>query len=113
MQVSDILKINYSLIEYTNIYSLTPLAVKQNRTTNFYISSSFAFELNYGSGVEYFCQYGYNSSNLVSPAIIENQKFSCSIVLLIEGKAKISISMKTQGIKKRMTDDEIFNVVSK
>jgi len=87
--------------------------MKLNRTTNFYVSTSFGFNLDYGLDVQYFCHYGYNNTNFTSSAMIDDGKFTCSILLQTEGKVKIGIVMKSQGIEKRITNFEIFNVVSK
>jgi hypothetical protein len=54
-----------------------------------------------------------NSSSEESIATVSNGRFSCSVLLLDEGKALIHISMKSKGIKKKLTNDEVFNVVSK
>jgi hypothetical protein len=89
------------------------LAVKQNRTTSFSVSTSFVDNFGLGSNFEYFCNYGVNSTSEESIATVSNGRFSCSVILLNEGKSLIHISMKTKGIKKKLTNDELFNVVSK
>jgi hypothetical protein len=95
------------------VFSLSPLAVKLNRTTPFFVSTSFSSGVNYGSGVEYFCDYGTNITVVRTSASITDGKFSCTVIMEVEGKAQISISMKTKGIEKLITLNETFNVVSK
>jgi hypothetical protein len=104
---------NLNVSEPATIYLFTPLAVKQNRTTSFSVSTSFVDNFGLGSTFEYFCNYGVNSSYDESIATVSNGRFSCSVLLLDEGKALIHISMKSKGIKKKLTNDEVFNVVSK
>jgi hypothetical protein len=100
------------LKDFSAVFSLSPLAVKLNRTTSFFVSTSFSSGVNYGS-VEYYCDYGTNLTVFRTSAVISDGKFSCTVIMQVEGKAQISISMKAKGIEKLISLNETFNVVSK
>jgi hypothetical protein len=109
-----LLVIRFDLIlEYATIYLFSPLAIKQNRTTTFSVSTSFLGNIEYGPEIEYFCGYGANKTTEESIATVSHGRFSCSVHLLNEGKALLDISMKVKGIMKKLTNAEQFNVVSK
>jgi ACT domain-containing protein len=102
---------NHNFLESAVIYSFAPNAVKHNRSTLFSVSTTFVDQFGTISP-EYFCGYGANTTTEESLATINNGIFTCFVILPVEGKAKIDISMKTKGIKKKLTNTEEFNVVS-
>jgi hypothetical protein len=97
-----------------NIYSFSPPAVKQNRTTKLSVYTLFSTETNYGPSPIYSCEYGYSGvGNFTNAAIFSSGVFQCEIILLNEGKAFMKIWMFLKNLMKLITfNSELFNVVN-
>jgi hypothetical protein len=96
-----------------SIYSFSPPAVKQNRTSKISVYSFFTTQINYGVH-KYFCEYGYNDTGSFtnSLATTSNGVFQCDVILLTEGKAFMKIWMQSKNILKPITSKELLNVVN-
>jgi hypothetical protein len=96
-----------------NIFTFSPPAVKQNRTSKISVYTFFSTDTFYGSP-QYFCEYGYNSTGNFTNAIIQsNGVFQCEVILLTEGKAFMKIWMTLKNLIKLITfNSELFNVVN-
>jgi hypothetical protein len=97
-----------------SIFSFSPPAVKQNRTSKISVSSFFTTQINYGFDNKYFCEYGYNDTGsfVISTVTSPNGVFQCDVLLLKEGKAFMKIWMQSKNILKPITSKELLNVVN-
>jgi hypothetical protein len=97
-----------------NIYSFSPPAVKQNRTTKFSVNTLFSTNTNYGPSSQYLCEYGFNKTGTFTNAtILYSGVFQCDVILLTEGKAFMKIWMIVKNLMKLITfNSELFNVVN-
>jgi hypothetical protein len=98
-----------------SIYTFSPPAIKQNRTTKMSVSTFFStFNVNYGLDVKYYCEYGYNdtSGTFSNASIVSDGVFQCDVILLAEGKAFMKIWMYVKNLIKLISPNELFNVVN-